>query len=134
MVSFWTTDAIFSLHFPVQQGNSRLSDDVLGGQDTGLLGVGELDLDCRVVDAEAMVKLLRDAVEQRIAGVTVRHHQMAGQRRLRRAHAPDVQIMQSSDAGSAQQMCAHGLSIDAFRYCVQGEADGTLYQAPSADD
>ena len=40
-----------------------LSDDVFRGQHAGLVGIGELDLDRRVLDAETMVELLRDAAE-----------------------------------------------------------------------
>src|SRR5215831_17318593 len=101
---------------------ATVSDDVLGGQRTSLVGVGELDLDRRMMDAKAMVQLLRDRAQRGVAGVASWHYQMAGQRRLGGAHAPDVQVVQSGNAGDLQQMRAHSRGIDAFRNCVEREA------------
>src|SRR6516162_368319 len=107
---------------------------VLGGQHTHLVGVGKFDLDRRVVDAETVVKLLRDAVEHGIAGMPAGNHQVTGKSRFGCAHAPDVQIMQPNYAGNIQQKRAHGRGIDTLRHRVQGEADGALYQPPGADN
>src|SRR6516162_5479284 len=106
---------------------------VLGGQHTHLVGVGKFDLDRRVVDAETVVKLLRDAVEHGIAGMPAGNHQVTGKSRFGCAHAPDVQIMQPNYARNIQQKRAHGRGIDTLRHRVQGEADGTFYQPPGAD-
>src|SRR5713101_4745864 len=89
--------------WPPRNGRRRLSlraersnlmptgalDDLLRRQHANLIAVGELDLDCRVVDPEQLLKLLREAAEGCVAGMAARHHQMAGQRRLGRAHPPD---------------------------------------------
>src|SRR5215469_328200 len=110
------------------------SHDVLGCQCADLIRIGELDLERCMLDAEAVMQLLRDAVEDGIAGVAARDDQMTGQRRLRGAHPPDVEIVQPADAGQRQQVRAYRGDVDPFRNRAEGEADGALYQAPGPDD
>jgi hypothetical protein len=85
-------------------------------------------------DAEAVVKLMRHRVERCVAGMAARHHQMAGQRCLGRAHAPDVQIVQCGHPSQRREMRAHGIGIKPFRHRVEGEADRAFQQSPTADD
>ena len=72
-------------------------------------------------------------VERGVARMPARHDQMAGQRRLGRAHPPDVQIVQRRHPGQGREMRAHRLEVEPFGHRVEGEADRTPEQPPAAD-
>src|SRR5207253_9143056 len=92
-----------------------LSDDVFRGQDARLVGVGQFDLDRRVLDAKRPEELLRDAAQHSIPGMAARHYEMAGQRRLSRAHPPDMEIMQPRNARQSQELHPYRRRIAAHR-------------------
>jgi hypothetical protein len=63
-----------------------------------------LDLERRVTDAEAVAEALGGLDEESVAGVTSGHDQVGGQGNIRRAHGPDVQVVQPDDPGQAFEM------------------------------
>ena len=56
-------------------------------------GVAGLDLDRRVGDREALVQLATQPGEEAVVEIRCRADQMDGERRLGRAHRPDVQVV-----------------------------------------
>jgi hypothetical protein len=46
-----------------------------------------------VVDREPVVQIPRRIAQKRVVGMTLRHHQMRGQRNLGRAHRPHMQVV-----------------------------------------
>ena len=57
---------------------------------------------------------------------------MNGQRRLRRAHGPDVQIMQAGDARQVLQIAAHIDDADTLWHGIHGHIQRFPQQAPGA--
>ena len=85
-----------------------------------------------MVNTEALVEFAHEAAERGVAGMAARHDQMAGQRGLGRAHAPDMQIVDRGDPGQRREMGAHGDRIDPFRDGIEGETHRVLDQVPGA--
>ena len=92
-----------------------------------------LHLKSGVADAKARLQLLRRLHQESVGGA-LRHHEMTGQRRLGRAHAPDVQVVQSSYPGKACQVGAHRGSVDRGRHRVEREAQRLPDEVPGAVD
>src|SRR5271154_5430286 len=61
-------------------------------------GVTHFDLNRRVIDLEAEVEALADLHEKGIAGMAGGHDQMRGQRVLRGAHRPNMQVVHAGNA------------------------------------
>ena len=51
-----------------------------------------------MADAETVLQLLLGLGQEAVAGMPARHDEMDGQRRLGRAHGPDMQVMDAGDA------------------------------------
>ena len=73
------------------------------------------------MNAEAMLQLMRDGGQEAVVGLRVWAHQMHGQRGLRRAHAPDMEVMRLADARQAGQIGLDRRGIDALRHGVERE-------------
>ena len=64
-------------------------------------GIVQLDLQGGMADRETMAQLVGNLGEESVARMPVRHHQMAGQRRVRGAHRPDMKIVSGFDTRQA---------------------------------
>ena len=67
-------------------------------RETAFLLAG-FNLNCRMMNAEAMVQLVRGFHQERIIDPAVRANKMDRERRLGRAHWPNVKVMHFADAG-----------------------------------
>src|SRR5690349_11256542 len=63
-----------------------------------------LDLDGRVLDAEAVLERATGVAQEMVVEAGVRPHQMHGERGLGRAHRPDVQVVHLGDAGQGGEI------------------------------
>ena len=79
-----------------------------------------LNLHGDVLDAEAMLDAGCERGEESVVAA-FRAHQMGGERRLCRAHGPDVQIVHGDNARLLGQKAAHGGDINAARGRVEHE-------------
>ena len=61
--------------------------------------VAALELNRGVLDAEAIVQLVRDLFQQLIVELRLALHDVRGAGGFRRAQAPDVEMMDFGDAG-----------------------------------
>jgi hypothetical protein len=60
--------------------------------------------------------------------------EMSGQRDLRRAERPDVQVMNPVDFGETHKVVANGCRVDARRNCIEGQVYGIREQFPGAQE
>ena len=90
----------------------------------------DLDLHGRMIDFEALGEIAAQLVEKRVAGMAVRHDEMAGERAFRGAHRPDMQIMHVNDAGARRQEVPHRRWIDLRRDRRHRHADGISAEGP----
>ena len=91
----------------------------MGGSLTGLAEWGTDHLQGDMLDPMPVLKDLREAPEERVAGVAGRHHQMHGQGDLRGAHCADVQIVNLTNAGECFQMLPDCPGIDFEGYTIK---------------
>ena len=75
-------------------------------QRTMVLGRAELDLQRRVLHRVVVAQRRHDAVDELVAGMAGRHHQMRGQRVLGGRQRPHVQIVDIDDARLTRQIVA----------------------------
>lgn len=99
-----------------------------------LVVLGRLDLHRRVHDAETLLELVLKPAEERWGAVTPRHHEMRGERDLRRAHRPDVEIMDGLDVGEGREESPDLLEVDVPRDAIHGEMQGVAEQAPGPEE
>ena len=85
-----------------------------------------------MANREAMLQIMRQRRQCRIAGVALRHHQMRGQRRIGGAHRPDVQIMDRHHAGLAFEEISDCLRVDAIRHRIKRHRHRFAQQPPGA--
>src|SRR6266851_1165426 len=110
-----------------------LSDDMRRRQAAGKRGMADLELKGRVLDPEALVQLAARLCGQFIVDRRARADEMNRQRRFRRAHAPDMEIVDLGDARQAGEIGLYGVAIDALGHHVHRQIDGIAQQAPGAD-
>src|SRR3546814_15018035 len=106
-------------------------------------GARALDLQRRVVDAEPLVELVRDAGEERIVVAGILPDQVRGHRHLVRAQRPDMQVVDRRYARlRAEEGLYRGL-VDAVGHRVhrgvetvaeQGEGAGGDHAAPQSSE
>ena len=85
-----------------------------------------------MMDAEAMLELMGGVHQERVAHPTAVADEMNRQRRFRRAHGPDVQVMHAGDARQLLQIAAHVPDADALRHGIHGHIQRFPQQAPGA--
>src|SRR5690606_35582494 len=78
----------------------------------------ELHLQGRVVDAEALVQFVVDAVEERVVAVAAGADQMRGHRNLAGTQRPDVKVVDGRNAFLRQQPVAHQRLFQARRHRI----------------
>lgn len=83
------------------------------------LSVTPLDLQRRVFDAEPVFELVGNGVDEYVARAALRHNEMHSQSRLRRAQWPDMQVMDTCDAGLLCEPTRNGAFVDLFRHTVE---------------
>ena len=93
------------------------------GSERACPGVAAFDLQRRVLDAELVVQQGGCPRDESVARMPVRHHEVAGESRLCRAHRPDVKIMNALDAVEASKAAAHLGRVYAGRHGLQGEIE-----------
>ena len=90
----------------------------------------DLDLQGRMADAEMGLQLPLRLGQEAVAGMSPRHDEMGGQRRLGRAHRPDMEVV---DAGDARHPLEGFLDLrhgDAAGHAVQREGERLPQQIP----
>src|SRR5258708_23542232 len=88
-----------------------LSDDMRRRQAAGKRGMAGLELKGRVLDPEALVQLPARLRRQFVVDRRARADEMNRQRRFRRAHAPDMQIVDLGDARHAREIALDSVAI-----------------------
>lgn len=58
-----------------------------------------LPLNGNMLDSKALIELSAGLSNKRVVNSSIRFQQVHGERRFRGAHGPDVQIMNTDDAG-----------------------------------
>ena len=86
-----------------------------------------------MADAEALLQFVLSAPQQGFGGDAFGTHEMRRQRRLGRAHAPNMQVVDGGDAGQRPEIIGDGLALDAGRHGMQGEIDRIPQYRPGAD-
>src|SRR6266446_1994686 len=84
-------------------------------------------------DAEAIVQLILDPNQQRIVDLSIWLYEMRCKRDLRRAHGPNVEIVDFSNPGQFGEIIFHGGGINTRGYRGQREIERLAKQSPSAD-
>src|SRR5207247_11435025 len=84
-------------------------------------------------DAEAIVQLILDPSQKRIVDLSIWLYEMRCKRDLRRAHGPNVEIMDFGNPGQVGEIIFHGGGINAGGDGGQRESEGPAEQSPSAD-
>src|ERR1051326_3569996 len=115
-------------------GQGCRSDGVVGGQPADHRLIGGLDLQRHMADAEALLQFVLSAPKQGFGRDAFGAHEVRGQRRLGRAHAPDMQVVDGGDAGQRTEIIGDGVALDAGRHGMQGEIDRVPQYRPGADD
>src|SRR5436190_2040282 len=107
--------------------------NIVGGEPADNRFIGGLDLQCHMADAEALLQFVLSAPQQGFGGDAFGTHEMRRQRRLGRAHAPNMQVVDGGDAGQRPEIIGDGLALDAGRHGMQGEIDRIPQYRPGAD-
>src|SRR6185503_16232857 len=94
----------------------------------------QFDLQRTVFDVELRVKSFGDARCKLIAGMSRGHHQMTGQRGLRGAKRPDVQIVHPADARKPAQENADLAGIDTGGHRAKHHLKRVFLEIPGAKD
>src|SRR4051812_19627523 len=81
-------------------------------------------------DAELDVKALADFMEKFVAGWSVRHFQMNGERDSGRAQWPDVQIVHRAHTLERFQIITDRDWIDIWRHQIERHGKGMTQQSP----
>src|SRR5690606_22035663 len=81
-------------------------------------GRAEFHLQGRVVDAEARVQVVVDAIEEGVVAVAAGADQVRGHRDLAGSQRPDVKVVDGRDAFLRQQPVAYPCLVQARRHCV----------------
>ena len=76
-----------------------------------------------MADAETLPHFIRDARQDRLTARAILLHKMHGERGIRRAQAPDVQIMDRRDPRQSTQIGFHRVTVDALRRASEREID-----------
>ena len=97
-----------------------------------LAGGAVLDLQGRMVDAEALVERQVDPIDEGIVVVSVRADQVRGHRDLAGPQRPDMQVVDGADAGLPRKEIAHRLLVDRARHGVHGGVEALAQQAERA--
>ena len=79
-------------------------------------------------------QVLGQLAQEGVAGMPLRHDEMASESDFRRAHGPDVQIMQALDVRSAKKERAHLSGVDAGRRGRHGHANRVAQETPGRPD
>src|SRR6185437_8764013 len=107
----------------------RPSDDMLR-RELACARVAQLDLHGRMCDLKLFVKLMVQPAQKFVAGVALRHHEMARQRGFGRAHRPYMQVVNILDVRQTPQVLGNLLRLDFRRDCAQRTIDRLSQQAP----
>ena len=67
------------------------------GRREAAFALASFDLNRRMMDAEAILEFVGSIHQEAVAGLVAVAHEMNRQRRFRRAHGPDVQIMNAGN-------------------------------------
>jgi hypothetical protein len=86
-----------------------------------------------VPDLEVLVQFVGGVVQEAIVAATLGHHQMGGERDLRGAHGPHVQVVHVRHAGQRLQKGLHGMQVHAVGHAVEQQVQRLLEQTPGAD-
>ena len=110
----------------------RLSGRALDLQQAAVRLARVVDLERRVLDAEALAEHRGELAAARVAVVVGRHQHVRGERDEARGHLPDVQVVDLDDAGSAGHRAADDLRVRAARGRLEQHAAGVAHEAPAA--
>ena len=83
---------------------------------TQTIGATTFQLNGHMPDAEAIVQLILDLNQQRIVDLSIWLYEMRCKRDLRRAHGPNVEIVDSGNAGQFGEIIFDGSGINTGRY------------------
>src|SRR5207237_10476323 len=84
-----------------------------------------------MTDAEAIVQLILDPSQKRIVDLSIWLYEMRCKRDLRRAHGPNVEIVDFGNPGQFGEIIFHGGGINTRGYGSQREIKGLAEQSPS---
>ena len=96
-----------------------------------LAGRADLDLARGVTDPEPILEHLLRAEQEFVARMPLRHDQVAGQRRIGRAHCPNMQVVHALDARKVPQGIPDLPQRDASRHAVERQAQGLGGEDPT---
>ena len=94
--------------------------------------VATLDLERRVANRKALREVASGVGDKGIIQGGAGPHQVRRERRLRRAHGPDVQVVHFDHAGQALEMALHGVGVDTGRGGIEREVHRIPAQSPGA--
>src|ERR1700745_625509 len=86
-----------------------------------------------MLDLKFVVQMLANAVQELVTATATRHFEMRGERGLRRAHGPNMQVMYRGDVWKRREIILHFFEIDAFGDGLQPKSNRLAQQSPCAD-
>jgi hypothetical protein len=107
---------------------SPASDHMLQCQPAAL--VAGFDLNGRVRNPETPVKFLAHLIDELVSRRAARHHKMACQSDFRRAHRPNMKIVDARNTGEHLQILAHVSGLNLTGYCLERKVHRVFQQTP----
>ena len=86
-------------------------------------GANEVPPNASTGGGVGIVQLAADAGQGRVVAGRVGQHQMRGQRRLGRGHAPHMEVVDLGHGGQGPEIVPHGDHVDALGHGVQRQVD-----------